>query len=214
MGFATQLETIVSGVFSNRRGTQSGAAYSTLVSPPVTKWVMEGKVWQVQDQTTTAVLVAPPTTTAGLTVQNPAGSGKYYVVLALKGYCDAVPATLGLVTAWHCPHKLGVANFTRDISLASTGAGSISGMKAGQIYSGNIILDRGATVVDDGWAPTPLQILSNIATTNFVSNEAALTVPVIIPPGFHYSIEGTATVVTFQVGWGLVWAEVNASELE
>jgi len=215
MSFVTQLETIVSGALANRRGTRSGIAYSSLANPPLTKWVMEGKVWQVQDTSTQAALVAPPDVTSNLTVQNPNGSGKYYIILGVSGYTNAVAATLGLVTAWHCVHKLPVANFTRDITLQVTGAESINGLRGGQgAYQGLIILDRAATVVNDGWVPTPLQILNNIATTNFVSNSAALITPVILPPGFHYSLQTTATVVTFETGMGITWAEVNESELE
>ena len=184
--------------------------------PDLATLVAAGKVWQVQDTTTTAVLVAPPDVTSGLTAQNPANSKKVYVVFALKGYVDVVPGTLGMVSAWHCPHKLSVETaYTRDITLQATGAGAICGMMAGQgQYPGSIILDRGATVVNDGWSPTPLQIESNIATTNFESKEAALTAPVIIPPSFHYSIAGLATVVTFEAGWGLVWAELDEYEIE
>ena len=194
------------------RGTREGALRTVAHIPPFADLVMAGKVWTVQDLTTTAVLVAPPGVTSGLTVQNPT-KDLYYVVFALKGYVDVVPATLGMVSAWHCAHKLPVVPYTRDILLQATGAGAINGVKAGQIYGGQIILDRGATVVDDGWTPSPLQIESNIATTNFVSREAPLNVPVIIPPGLHYSIAGLATVVTFEAGWGLVWAELEEDEL-
>lgn len=203
------------GQLVNVGGTKGGQLKAAKHVPDFATLVMQGKVWQVQDLTTTAVLVAPPTTTSGLTVQNPPDSGKHIIVFALKGYVDVVPATLGMVSAWHCAHRLAVALLTRDIALAATGAGAVNGMKAGQgAYPGAIVLDRGATVVDDGWSPTPLQIESNIATTNFVSKEAALNVPVIIPPGLHYSIAGLATVVTFEAGWGLIWAEVDKEELE
>ena len=197
------------------RGTKAGALRTVRHIPDFADLVMAGKVWRVQDQTTNAVLVAPPTTTAGLTVQNPASSGKHIVVFSLSGYVDAVAAGLARISAWHCAHRLGVALLTRDISLQATGAGAINGMKAGQgAYTGEIVLDRGATVVDDGWTPTPLQIENNIATTNFVSMEAQLIVPVIIPPGLHYSVAGIATVVTYEAGWGLTWAELDREDLE
>ena len=196
------------------RGTKYGDAYVHKRLPDFATLVREGKVWKVQDLTTTAVLVAPPTTTSGLTVQNPT-KDVWYVVFALSGYVDAVPGTLGMVSAWHCAHKASVVPYTKDITLVATGAGSIGGLKAGQgAYKGEIILDRGATVVDEGWTPTPLVIESNIVTTNFIGKEAPLIVPVVIPPGYHYSIEGMATVVTFQVGWGLTWAELEREELQ
>jgi len=198
-----------------QKGSLKGDAFVIKRIPDYATLVMAGKVWSVQDQTTTAVLVAPPTVTAGLTVQNPAGSGKHYAVFAHSAYVDVVPATLGVVSAWHCAHKLAVVPYTRDITLQATGAAAICGEKAGQgAYDGSIILDRGATVVDDGWTPSGLELVSNIATTNFQVARAALVVPVIIPPGYHYSIQGVATVVTFEAGWGLTWAELDESDLE
>ena len=179
--------------------------YATLVN--------EAKVFEAMDTTTTVALVARPTTVASLTVQNPSGSGKHYVVFGLLIYTDVVPATLGTVTVWHCIHKLAAAAFTRDLALGGTGAGSATCLKAGVSYSGQAIFDRGATVVDDGWTPTPLTLVSNIATTNFQSNAARLIAPVIMPPGFHYSLQTTATVVTFESALGVLWAELDESDL-
>lgn len=197
------------------RGTKNGdgAVYKRL--PDYLTLVNEGRVWKVQDPTTTAVLVAVPTTVSGLTIQNPTRD-KFYVVYALSAFVDVVPGTLGMVSSWICAHKFAVATlFTRDITLQATGAGAVNGPKAGQgAYRGEIILDRGATVVDDGWSPTPLQIESNIVTTNFVAKEAPLIVPVVIPPGYHASIAGMATVVTFEAGWGLTWSELDREEIE
>ena len=166
-------------------------------------------MWAALDTTTTAALVARPTTTASLTVQNPTGSGKWYVIFELLAYTDVVPATLGLVTVWHCVHKLPAAALTRDLVLQGTGAGTAMPYKGGKTYDGQAILDRGATVINDGWLPTPLQNLNNIATTNFISNSARLLAPVVLPPGMHYSLQTTATVVTFESALGFLWAELD-----
>ena len=195
------------------RGTARGNVYVQTRIPDYASLVQEGKVFSAMDTTTTVALVARPTTLASLTVQNPVGSGKHYVILELVSFTDTVPATLGLVTVWHCIHKLTTAAFTRDLTLTGTGAGSATSLKAGVNYNGQAIFDRGATVVDDGWVPTPLQMLNNIASTNFVSNAAKLTAPVIIPEGYHYSLQTTATVVTFESALGITWAEVDADDL-
>mgnify|MGYP001567109609 FL=1 len=197
------------------KGTKRGAIANFKHLPDYANLVLAGKVWKAQDTTTTAVLVAIPTTVSGLTVQNPASSGKLYVVYALSAYVDVVGAGLATVSSFHCVHNLPIAALTRDFGTGATGAGSAHSLLAGGGgYHGSIILDRGATVVDDGWTPTPLQIVSNIATTNFISMEAPLVTPVIIPPGGHYSIAGVATVVTYEAGWGLTWAELDFDDLD
>lgn len=196
------------------KSTMRGDLVTNRRLPDFATLVNEGKVFSALDTTTTVALVARPTTTASLTVQNPVGSGKHYVIFGLSIYTDVVAASLGLVTVWHCIHKLTTAAFTRDLELKGTGAGSAACLKAGVGgYTGEAIFDRGATVVDDGWMPTPLQNLNNIATTNFICNEAALIAPVVLPPGAHYSLQTTATVVTFESALGVTWAEIDEADL-
>lgn len=195
------------------RSTKGRELITSKRLPDFATLVNEEKVFELLDTTTTVALVARPTVTASLTMQNPSGSGKHYVVYGLSIYTDVVPATLGTVTVWHCIHKLTAAAFTRDLVLTGTGAGTAACLKAGVNYNGQAIVDRGATVVDDGWVPTPLTLVSNIATTNFQSNAAKLVAPVIIPPGMHYSLQTTATVVTFESALGIMWAEVDEDDL-
>lgn len=198
---------------ANPRGTERGDAYVAKRIPDFASAVMDGKVFEALDTTTTVALVARPTTLASLTIQNPATSAKHYVIYGLKIYTDVVPATLGTVTVWHCAHKLAAAALTRDLVLQGTGAGTAMCCKAGVNYGGAAIIDRGATVVDDGWIPTELVLVSNIATTNFQSNSAKLNVPVIIPPGMSYSLQTTATVVTFESALGFTWGEFDEADL-
>ena len=196
------------------KSTGFGAVQTERRLPDMATLVAEGKVFEALDTTTTVALVARPSTTASLTIQNPSGSGKTYVVFGISIYTDVVAASLGLVTVWHCIHKVPAAAFTRDLALTGTGAGTAACLKAGSgTYSGQAIIDRGATVVDDGWVPTPLQNLNNIATTNFICNAAKLISPVVIPEGMHYSLQTTATVVTFESALGFVWAELDEGDL-
>lgn len=196
------------------RGTKAGSQRTIKRLPDFAELAAAGKVWSLLDTTTTVALVARPTTTASLTVQNPANSPTWKVIFSILGYTDVVPGTLGMVSLWHCVHKLQVAALTRDLVLAGTGAGSATPYLAGTAsYTGDLVVDRGATVVDDGWVPLGEPIESNIATTNFVARETKLTVPVILPPGTHYSLQTTATVVTFETALGITWAEVGPDEL-
>lgn len=202
------------GIFVPARGTKTGHAYVRKHLPDFATLVLEGKVWSFLDTTTNVALVARPTTLASLTVQNPVGSETHKVVFSILAYTDVVPGTLGMVSVWHCVHKLQAAAFTKDLALTGTGAGSATPYLGGKTYSGDLIVDRGATVVDDGWTPVGEPVESNIATTNFVSREIPLRVPVILPPGYHYSLQTLATVVTFETALGLLVAEVDRQDLE
>lgn len=196
-------------------GSPNGALGVYKRLPPMADLVMAGKVWQVQDQTTTIILDLPPTTTSGLSVQNPAGSGVYIVVVALMGIVDVTPGTLTSWALWHCPQKLAGAVLTRDITLQSTGVAAISGLKAGQgAYQGTIILDRAASCVDDGWAPISKLASNVVGALQDISIYTKLPVPVIIPPSYSYALHCVGGSTTTELGHGLVWAEVTLDELQ
>ena len=196
------------------RGTKAGHAHVLKHLPDFATLAAAGKVWSFLDTTTNVALVARPTTLASLTVQNPKNSDTVKVVMGILAYADVVPATLGMVSVWHCVGKLApVSEFTRDLVLQGTGAGSATPFLGGKSYDGDLIVDRGATVVDDGWTPVGEPVESNIATTNFVSREIQLRVPVVLLPGGHYSLQTLATVVTFETALGLIFAEVSRDEL-
>lgn len=200
----------------NLRVTKKGDLFTAKRLPDLAVAVMSGKIWAAQDTTTTAGVATFPGVTSGLTMQNPASSGKWYVVFGVSFLVDVMPATEESFALYHCAHKLAIAALTRDITLQATGAGSINGYKAGQgAYPGVVILDRGATVVDDGWSPISLtrawEAASNVPTAGLVP----LLAPVIVPPSFHYSVAATTSVVTtVEIGLGLVWGEFDEDELE
>ena len=196
------------------RGTKAGALRIAKRIPDFAELVQAGRVWGALDTTTTVALVARPTTVASLTAQNPAGSDTWKILFGFLMYTDVVPATLGMVSLWQCTHKLQAAVLTRDLVLQGTGAGTAFAYRGLKSYDGDLILDRGATVVDDGWVPVGESLESNIATTNFVAKEIPLRVPVILPPGASHSLQTTATVVTFETSLGYIWAEVSKEELE
>jgi len=196
------------------RGTKKGVLFTAKKIPDFLTSVMEGKIWAALDTTTTVALVARPDVTASLTAQNPAASPTWKVVFSLLAYTDVVPATLAMVSFWQCVHKLAAAALTRDLVLQGTGAGVAMSFKGGKSYEGDLILDRGATVINDGWVPVGDPMVSNIATTNFLAKEIPLRVPVILPPGMSYSLQTTSTVVTAETALGLVWGEFDPDELQ
>jgi hypothetical protein len=196
------------------KATEKGALSIYKHIPDLASLVYAGKVWQVQDQTTTAAATAPPTTTAGLTMQNPANSGRIYIVFGVSFIQDVTPAAIEQVTLWHCAHKLAVTAYTRDITLQATGAGAICGYKALQgAYDGSVILDRGATVVDDGWTPISTGDFHVGVSLVDVGQMVGLLVPVVIPPGGHYSVHALVTEATQEIGHGFLWAEVEEDDL-
>lgn len=210
----TKIRAIAGSGEVDVKASERGAVSIYKNIPDLASLVYAGKVWQVQDQTTTAAATAPPTVTAGLTMQNPAASGRVYIVFAVSFIQDVTAAAIEQVTLWHCAHKLAAAALTRDITLQATGAAAIMGMAALQgAYDGSVILDRGATVVDDGWCP--------ISTGNFhvgaslvdVGQLVSLVVPVIVPAGGSYSVHALVTEATSEIGHGFLWAEVEADDL-
>lgn len=211
MSFFSTIQGYLRGSTSEVKAAMSaeGDQYIRKHIPDLASLVNGGKVWKVQDLTTTAVAVTMPTTTAGLTLQNPTSSGKHYLVLAVTGIQDVSAAGLHSWGLCHCPHQAGIALLTRDIGLTD-----VKGMKCGQgAYGGEAILDRGATVVNDLFSPIGGTYNSVIVSQVWSQLYADLQVPVVIPPGQHYSVGGVAHIATVEVGLGLVWAELTEDEL-
>ncbi len=203
-----------SGVEVSSKGLGNGAKSVFKHIPDLATLVYAGKVWQVQDQTTTAGLTAPPTTTGGLTIQNPSTSGRIYIVFATSFIQDVTPAAIEQVTIWHCTQKLAGAALTRDITLQATGAAAINGFAALQgAYDGSVILDRSATCVDDGWAPISQGDFHVGVSLVDVGALIMLPLPVIIPPGGSYVVAALVTEATQEIGHGFIWAEVEADDL-
>lgn len=203
-----------SGSEVDLKALENGALSVFKRIPDLASLVYAGKVWQVQDQTTTAGLTAPPTTTAGLTMQNPSASGRIYIVMGVSFIGDVTPAAIEQVTIWHCAHKLAGVALTRDISLQATGAAAIMGLAALQgAYDGQVILDRGATCVDDGWCPiSTVDFHIGVSLVDF-GLLIPLIVPVIIPPSGSYSVAPLVTEATQEIGLGFLWAEVDEDDL-
>jgi hypothetical protein len=214
MGMAFLAKLLAGSGEVSAKGTEAGALSIYKNIPDMASLVYAGKVWQVQDQTTTAGLTAPPTTTGGLTIQNPSSSGRIYIVFGTTFIQDVTPAAIEQVTIWHCTQKLAGATLTRDITLQATGAAAINGFAALQgAYDGSVILDRSATCVDDGWAPISQGDFHVGVSLVDVGQLIMLPLPVIVPPGGSYVVAGLVTEATQELGHGFIWAEVGEDDL-
>lgn len=195
---------------ANIAATRGGSLLTTPYGFPYSRWVAEGKGYQIGEATAVAAVVALPTTTAGLTIQNgEPDNGKWYVVHSVFAQVEASGAAVQTVGIAHCVGMNRVAAATQDVALTSIkpllgGAGP---------YAGLAIVDLAATVVDDLWKPVGPQISNAVASNGAGQIDHFLDGLVILKPKAQYSLKlvGTATSVTGRLG--LRFFEVEASEL-
>ena len=155
-------------------------------------------------------MVALPTTTAGITLQNgEAESGKWYVLHSVFAQIEASGAAVQTVGIAHCVGMSRVANATQDIALTS-----VKPLLGGDgPYAGLAIVDLAATVVDDLWKPVGGQISNAVASNGAGQIDVFLDGLVILKPKAQYSLKlvGTATSITGRLGFR--WFEVDRAEL-
>ena len=190
--------------------TGGGALLTAAYGPRRAQWVAEGKGYRVIEATATAGVAALPTTTAGLTLQNgEPDNGKWYVIHSVFATCEASAAAVETAYIAHCIGMNRVAAATQDLALTSVkpllgGAGP---------YSGTAILDLAATVVDDLWMPISNVVSNAVASNGEFSIVAQLDGLVVLKPKAQYSLELLATTTGVTGRLGIVWFEVDPTEL-
>lgn len=212
MDISAVLQAFIKG--SNERvnvaASPSGALYTAQYGLPYARWVAEGKGYKVIEASATAGVIALPTTTAALTIQNgEPDNGKWYVVHSV--FCTFEASAAAVETAYiaHCVGMNRVAAATQDLALTSVkpllaGAGP---------YAGAAILDLAATVVDDLWSPASNTVSGAVASNSEFSLVHLLDGLVIIKPKAQYSLEICATTTGVTGRLGLAWFEVDRDEL-
>lgn len=175
--------------------------------PSLVHLVNDGVVWSAGEAAGVAAVIAPPTTTAQISLYNDEeeGSGKSYLILRAYGIVTASPAGLSNFGIVHCVHRTKPATKpTADIAAAS-----ITNMKArvGN-YDGHAIIDLGATVTDDLWKPLGYSILNAVTGVGWQA-DVWLDSLIIIPPGGLYSLVAVAQATTVSTRLGFTWAEVQ-----
>ena len=186
--------------------TNRGSLYVAQDLPAMADLVNSGVVWSGGEATLVASVIAPPTTTAQISLYNnePEG-GRSYLVLRDYAIIGAVPAGLSQAGLSHCIHKdKPTTRPTADIAAAS-----ITNMRARTgPYIGNAIIDLGATVADDLWKPLGYSILNAVSGVGW-QLDVWLDSLVILPPGGLYSIAVVASSTTVTTRAGFTWAEVQ-----
>ena len=94
----------------------------------------------------TAALVVRPTTVAGLTIWNGANEGgKSLMIDRLFTFNLVSTAAENYFSLWYCQHLLMTKPTAEIVTLRGTGDGREPDM--------SVVVDAGATVLDDGWFP-------------------------------------------------------------
>ena len=188
------------------RADADGRLIVTEELPSLVHLVNQGAVWSAGEATGVASVIAPPTTTAQISLYNDEeeGSGKSYLVLRAYGLVTASPAGLSQFGIVHCIHRIKPATKpTADIAAAS-----ITNMKArGGPYNGRAIVDLALTVADDLWKPLGYSILNAVTGVGWQA-DIWLDSLVIIPPGGLYSLVAVSQATTVNTRLGFTWAEV------
>lgn len=176
--------------------------------PSLVHLVNQGAVWSGGEATGVAAVIAPPTTTAQISLYNgeqQGPNGKSYLLLRAYGTVTATPAGLSQFGIHYCVHR---ALLTTP-AAADIPASSITNMKAGvPLYNGNARLDLAATVVDDLWKPLGYSILNAVTGVGWQA-DIWLDSLIIIPPGGLVSLAAVASTTTVSTRLGFTWAEVQ-----
>ena len=178
--------------------------------PSLAHLVNQGAVWSAGEATGVASVIAPPTTTAQISLYNDEDeNGLSYLILRVYGIVTATPAGLSQFGISHCIHRAKPASIpARDIAVTS-----ITNMKAGgrsqsTTYDGAARIDLALTVADDLWKPLGYSILNAVTGVGW-QLDIWLDSMVIIPPGGLYSLAAVASTTTVNTRLGFTWAEVQ-----
>ena len=153
--------------------------------------------------TATAALVVRPTTTAAITIWNGANSGGKTLVIdrifTHNLVSTAVETYFGL---WYCVH-LEMTKPTADIvTLRGTGDGREPDM--------SVVVDVGATVVDNGWFPCGnYGAISPTGVTPQSVTEWDCRGRIIVPPRHGLSVQVVSSLIGDEFTSGASWWRVQ-----
>ena len=149
----------------------------------------------------TAALVVRPSTTAAITFWNgePPG-GKSLILDRIFTHNLVSTAVKTFFGLWYCMHKPGMTEPTNDItSLRGSGNGSAPN-------TGVVIVDVGATVVNNGWFPAGREgSISETGVTPQGIAEWEAKGRLVVPPSGGVSLQVVASLVGDTFTSGASW---------
>ena len=153
----------------------------------------------------TAALVVRPDTVAAITIwngENP--GGKSLVIDRIFSFNLVSTAAAAKSSLWYCHHLVGMTKPTNDITaLRGTGDGRIPD-------NSNVIIDVGATVLDNGWFPCGNW--SDVEATGVLpgaSMEWECRGRLVVPPTSGLSVQVVSGVVGNTFTSGVSWWRVQ-----
>ena len=186
-------------------GSEGGLLH---VLPQQVVWT--AKQYGKQATATVAVvsLVARPTTTAAISLHNPASSGVVLVIeRVFTHFLVTDPTELG--SLWLCSHPVGqTAPSGNDITIRN----STGGLAAGGSAS---IFDINESVSDDGWFPWGDAVFTPLDGTGIPGGAQVAEVNgrIVVPEGAGLSAHVVSSTITNDFVSGMHWFEVPVNEL-
>ena len=174
--------------------------------PPGVEMTRRGNCYSVIATTAVAALVVRPDTTAALTVWNgeQAGSNKCYIVDRLFSHCLVSGNEEGRFMIWACLHPAGMTKPTADIAASAT---NLVG-PYGKTYNGLAVVDKDATVVDNGWFPWGYSVdYEKTGTLPGAGVSVEVAGRLIIPPTGGISLHVVGSINDATYCNGLSWYE-------
>ena len=157
--------------------------------------------------TTSAVagLVVRPTTVAHVTIWNgEATGGKSLVIDRMFSFQLVSAAAASVYTMWYCSHLEGMTKPTNDITALR---GTANG---GEPDNSKVIVDAGATVLDNGWFPCGGD--GDVEATGVLpggGTEWECHGRIVVPPKGGLSIAISASSVDEDFTCGAAWWRVQ-----
>jgi hypothetical protein len=147
----------------------------------------------------TAALVVRPTTVAAITAWNgESPGGKSLIVDRIFTHNLVSTAVKTYYGLWYCVHK-GMARPTADIT-------TLRGTGDGVVGANTVVIDVGATVIDDGWFPCGREgSISETGVTPQSVAEWECMGRLVVPPGAGISVQVVASLVGDTFTSGLSW---------
>ena len=167
--------------------------------PRYTEMSRRGTGWQVMNTSALAAVVVRPSTVAGLTLWNGETAGGKSYILDRAFAHNLVGVANSSYGIWLCLHPAGMTKPTADIT-------AIKG-NYGLLYSGNAIVDTGATVLDNGWFPW--SDAGHAVTITVPGGQIIAMVEgrLIVPPQGGVSIQVVADTTAATFTHGFHWYE-------